>query len=280
MNLVSTITEVRSCVKAWRTEGLTVGFVPTMGYLHEGHQSLIKRAAAENDRVVVSIFLNPIQFGKNEDLSVYPRDLERDKKVCEEGGADLIFHPEPDEMYSRDFCTYVDMGGLTETLCGASRPGHFRGVCTVVAKLFNIVKADRAYFGRKDAQQLVIVKKMAADLDMDIEVIGWETVRAADGLAMSSRNVYLEGTDREAAVILPKALQAAEDMIRRGERDSAAVKKAIGELIGTEPRASLEYAEVVDPDTLQPVDRIKKPALVAAAMRIGKTRLIDNFFYV
>jgi pantoate--beta-alanine ligase len=279
MNIVSTIRDVRECVKAWRTEGLTVGFVPTMGFLHEGHQSLIERAAGENDRVVVSIFINPLQFGKNEDFKTYPKNMERDSAICAQAGADLIFHPEKGEMYEEGFCTYVDMAGLTDTLCGKSRPGHFRGVCTVVMKLFNVVKPDRAYFGQKDAQQLAVVRRMARDMNMDLEIVACETVRERDGLAKSSRNIYLDRTERAAAAILPEALRFAEEMIRAGIRNPAEVEKAIREEVASESLARLDYAEVVDPETLAPVDTIDAPALVAAAVYVGNTRLIDNFIY-
>lgn len=279
MNIVRTIREVRACVKAWRTEGLTVGFVPTMGFLHEGHQSLIERAARENDRVVVSIFINPLQFGKNEDLERYPTDPERDYAVCAKAGADLIFQPEVTEMYDEGFCTYVDMSGLTDTLCGKSRPGHFRGVCTVVMKLFNIVKPDKAYFGQKDAQQLAVLRRMVRDLNMDLEIVPCETVREEDGLARSSRNVYLNREERAAALVLPEALRFAEEMIRAGVRTSSEIEKTIKDGIASEPLARLEYAEVVDLETLRPVDKIEAPVLVAAAVCIGKTRLIDNFTY-
>jgi pantoate--beta-alanine ligase len=277
MNIVSTIHEVRERVKTWRTEGLTVGFVPTMGYLHEGHRSLIERAARENDRIVVSIFVNPLQFGEKEDLETYPRDPEGDREICAEAGADLIFHPAADEMYEKEFCSYVDMNGLTDTLCGRSRPGHFRGVCTVVMKLFNIVKPDRAYFGQKDAQQVTVVKRMVKDLNMDLEIVACETVREEDGLAKSSRNVHLDREERKAAAILPKALKAAEEKIASGKRSAEEIRKTIAEQIASEAQARLDYAEIVDLGTLRPVDQIETPALVAAAIYIGKTRLIDNF---
>ena len=207
MNIYNKICDVRNEIKSWRREGLSVGFVPTMGYLHEGHKSLIERAVKENDRVVVSIFVNPIQFGPKEDLASYPRDLERDSKICEEAGVNLIFNPEKDEMYFDDFCTYVDMDFLTKELCGKSRPIHFRGVCTVVSKLFNIVKPDRAYFGEKDAQQLAIIKRMVRDLSIDVEIIGCPIVREEDGLAKSSRNTYLSDEERVAARILNQSLK-------------------------------------------------------------------------
>lgn len=279
MKIASTIKEVREIVKGWRTEGLEVGFVPTMGFLHEGHLSLIQRAARENGRVVASIFVNPLQFGEKEDLLTYPKDLEKDRILCESAGADLIFLPEPDEMYHNDFCSYVDMNGLTDTLCGRSRPGHFRGVCTVVAKLFNIVKPDRAYFGRKDAQQLAVIQRMVRDLNMDIEIVPCDIVREADGLAKSSRNIRLSQEERKASAILQEALKIAENKINAGIRTSIEIQRAIKEKIESERLAMLDYAEIVDLDTLQPVKRIEAPALIAAAVYIGKTRLIDNFIY-
>lgn len=279
MNIVKTIQEVRGSVKAWRTEGLCVGFVPTMGYLHEGHQSLIRKAAEENDRVVVSIFVNPMQFGDKRDLETYPRDLNKDSILCEAAGADLIFHPEAEEMYGRSFSTFVDMADLTDELCGRSRPGHFRGVCTVVMKLFNIVKPDRAYFGQKDAQQVAVIKRMVRDLDMDLEIVACETVREADGLAKSSRNVHLDPEERRIAVILHHALKAAEKKLAEGVKNPMDIQRSIREKIASEASVRIDYAEVVDLETLKPVDRIEAPALVAAAVYVGKTRLIDNFIY-
>lgn len=279
MRVLKTINEVRNTVKQWRSEGLTVGFVPTMGYLHEGHESLVKRAYEENDRVVVSIFVNPMQFGPKEDLSTYPRDLERDSKVCERAGADVIFHPENEEMYFEDFSSYVDMNGLTAGLCGKSRPTHFRGVCTVVNKLFNIVSPDRAYFGEKDAQQLAVIKRMVRDLNIDIEVIGCPIVREEDGLAKSSRNTYLSETERKTAIILNKSLKSAKDVIESGERNTKNISKLIEEKINTEPLAKIDYIEIVDSFSMERVDKIEKSVLVAIAVFIGKTRLIDNFTF-
>lgn len=279
MKIVNTIQEVRENVKAWRTEGLTVGFVPTMGYLHEGHQSLIQRAAEENDRVVVSIFINPLQFGEKEDLETYPRDMEKDSAICAAAGTDLIFHPAAEEMYGKDFCSFVDMTELTDTLCGKSRPGHFRGVCTVVTKLFNIVKPDKAYFGQKDAQQVAVIKRMVRDLNMDIEIVACETVREADGLAKSSRNVHLNMEERKASAILQEALQVAEKKLEAGVRTSVEIQKTIKEKIDSEAMVRLDYAEIVDLETLRPLNKIEAPALVAAAVYVGKTRLIDNFIY-
>lgn len=277
--VVSTINEVRNIVKEWKAQGLTVGFVPTMGYLHEGHESLIIKANEENDRVVVSIFVNPIQFGPKEDLSTYPRDLERDTVLCKGAGADIIFHPENEEMYFEDFSTFVDMEGLTNELCGKSRPTHFRGVCTVVSKLFNIVAPHRAYFGEKDAQQLAVIKRMVRDLNIDVEVIGCPIVREEDGLAKSSRNTYLSKEERVAATILSKALTLAKSKIKNGERVASNIINAITETINTEPLAKIDYVQVVDSFSIEAVNTLDKPVLVAIAVFIGKTRLIDNFIY-
>ena len=279
MRIVESIKDVRATVKEWKAKGLKVGFVPTMGYLHEGHESLIRKASEENDRVVVSIFVNPIQFGPKEDLSTYPRDLERDSKVCESAGADIIFHPENEEMYFKDFSTFVDMNGLTDGLCGKSRPTHFRGVCTVVTKLFNIVAPDRAYFGEKDAQQLAVIKRMVRDLNIDIEIIGCPIVREKDGLAKSSRNTYFSVEERNAATILNKSLTLAKEKIQAGERDSEVIIKLIQEVINSEKLARIDYIEVVDSLSMEKVERIEKSVLVAIAVFIGKTRLIDNFTY-
>lgn len=277
MDIATTVKEVREQVKAWRKEGKTVGFVPTMGYLHEGHESLIKRAVAENDAVVVSIFVNPMQFGPTEDLASYPRDLEADSKLVEAAGAKLIFHPEPEEMYEDGFCSYVDMNGLTNALCGLSRPVHFRGVCTVVNKLFNIVKPDRAYFGEKDAQQLAVVKRMVKDLNMDIEIVGCPIIREADGLAKSSRNTYLSPESRKQAVVLSKSIFMARKMIEDGERDAEKVKKAMRELIESEPLTDIDYVEIVDVNTMKSLDVIKGDILCAIAVNVGgEARLIDN----
>ena len=277
MDICYTIKEVRERVNAWKREGLTVGFVPTMGYLHEGHKSLMEAARANNDKVVVSVFVNPMQFGPNEDLESYPRDFEKDTALCESVGVDLIFHPEPEEMYADGFCSYVDMNGLTTELCGKSRPIHFRGVQTVVLKLFNIVKPDTAYFGQKDAQQLAVIRRMVKDLNVDTEIVGCPIVREADGLAKSSRNTYLNPDERKAALILSRSLKLGRELIENGETDSKAVIKAITDSINTEPLAKIDYVDVVDFDTITPVDKIGKSVLVAIAVYIGKTRLIDNF---
>lgn len=277
MKIVSTVEEVRAEVKKWREEGLTVGLVPTMGYLHEGHKSLIDKAVEQNDKVVVSVFVNPIQFGPTEDLATYPRDLQRDSVLCENAGADLIFHPEKEDMYFDDFCTYIDMENLTKGLCGKTRPTHFRGVCTVVGKLFNIVQPDRAYFGQKDAQQLAVIRRMVRDLNFNLEIIGCPIVREEDGLAKSSRNTYLSPEERQAATILHKGLTKGEELVRGGEKNAATVVNAIREVIETEPLAKIDYVEMVDFDNIQPVETIEGTVLTAVAVYIGKTRLIDNF---
>lgn len=279
MRVLNNIKEVREQVKKWKYEGLTVGFVPTMGYLHEGHKSLIKKAFSENDKVVVSIFVNPMQFGPKEDLSSYPRDLEADSILCENAGADIIFHPEDKEMYFEDFSTYVDINGLTEELCGKSRPIHFRGVCTVVSKLFNIIPANRAYFGEKDAQQLAVIKRMVRDLNFDIEIIGCPIIREQDGVAKSSRNTYLLENERKAAIILSKSLEKAKEALNSGERNCEAIRKVIIDNIAKEKLAKIDYVQVVDKLSMKVVERVEKDILIAIAVNIGKTRLIDNFTF-
>ena len=248
-----------------------------MGFLHEGHASLIARARKENDIVVVSDFVNPTQFGPNEDLEAYPRDFERDSALCESLGADLIFHPEPEEMY-HDPCAFVSIDTLSETLCGKTRPIHFKGVCTVVSKLFHIAAPDRAYFGQKDAQQLAIIKKMVLDLNFDVEVVGCPIVREEDGLAKSSRNTYLSAEERRAALCLSKAVKKGQELIQAGcsAEDVLAPMRAI---IEAEPLSKIDYVSMVDALTMQPVEKVEKDVLVAMAVYIGKTRLIDNFSY-
>lgn len=277
MDIKYTVKDVREQINKWKRQGLSIGYVPTMGYLHEGHRSLIEAARANNDKVVVSIFVNPMQFAPSEDLDSYPRDLEKDAKMCNDAGVDLIFHPEPSEMYNDGFCSYVDMNGLTTELCGKTRPTHFRGVQTVVLKFFNLIKPDRAYFGQKDAQQLAVIKRMVADLNVDVEIIGCPIIRESDGLAKSSRNTYLNPDERKAALILNKSLKLGRELIESGETDSKAVIKAISDNINTEPLAKIDYVNVVDFSTITPVDKIGKSVLVAIAVYIGKTRLIDNF---
>lgn len=279
MKIAYTVEDVKSQVREWKKEGLTVGLVPTMGYLHEGHESLIKRAVAENDRVVVSVFLNPTQFAPNEDLASYPRDFEADTKLCEGAGAALVFHPEPSEMYAEDACTFVDMTAVTKELCGKSRPIHFRGVCTVVNKLMNISMADRAYFGQKDAQQLAVIRRMVRDLNMNVEVVGCPIIREADGLAKSSRNTYLSEEERKAGLVLSQAVKLGQKLVAEGEKSAAAVTGAMSELISAEPLAKIDYVSMVSWDSIEPVETIEGPVLVAMAVYIGKTRLIDNFIY-
>lgn len=277
MEITGSIAEVRNTVREWRRQGLSVGLVPTMGFLHEGHESLIVKAAEENDRVVVSDFVNPIQFGVNEDLSTYPRDIEKDKKLCEKAGANLIFHPESCEMYAPDFSTYVESQGVSAGLCGKSRPTHFRGVCTVVCKLFHIVTPDRAYFGQKDAQQMAVIRRMVRDLNMDIEIVGCPIIREADGLAKSSRNTYLNAEERRAALALSRAIFYGEEKIKQGERKAEIIVREMKEMIEAEPLARIDYVEMVDADTIEPMERAEGRVLVAMAVYIGTTRLIDNF---
>lgn len=279
MKIAYTVEDVKAQVRQWKKEGLTVGLVPTMGYLHEGHESLIKRAVAENDRVVVSVFLNPTQFAPNEDLASYPRDFEADTKLCEGAGSALVFHPEPSEMYAEDACTFVDMTAVTKELCGKSRPIHFRGVCTVVNKLMNISMADRAYFGQKDAQQLAVIRRMVRDLNMNVEVVGCPIIREADGLAKSSRNTYLSEEERKAGLVLSQAVKLGQKLVAEGEKSAAAVTGAMSELISAEPLAKIDYVSMVSWDSIEPVETIEGPVLVAMAVYIGKTRLIDNFIY-
>lgn len=277
MELVRTINEVRKIVKEWKSKGYKVGYVPTMGYLHEGHKSLILKSVSENDKTIVSIFVNPIQFGPTEDLESYPRDIERDKKLVSDAGADLIFYPEVSEMYPSHFTTLVNTKEVSENLCGAKRPVHFGGVCTVLSKFFNIITPDRAYFGQKDAQQLAVVKRFVRDLNFDIEIIGCPIIREDDGLAKSSRNTYLNPEERKAALILSKSLAKGKDLILAGERDASKVIKCITDSLNTEKLAKVDYVSVVDNENIHYIDTIKGEVLVAIAVYIGKTRLIDNF---
>lgn len=277
MQVTKTVEETRNLVKAWKKEGKTIGLVPTMGYLHEGHASLIERCRKENDIAVVSVFVNPTQFGPNEDLESYPRDFGRDSALCESLGADLIFHPEPEDMYINP-CSYVDIDLLSKNLCGKTRPIHFKGVCTVVSKLFNIVAPDRAYFGEKDAQQLAIIKKMVQDLNFDVQVTGCPIIREEDGLAKSSRNTYLNEEERKAALCLSRAIIKGQEIITKG-MDSETVLKEMRSIIEAEPLAKIDYVSMVDALTMQDVDKVEKDVLVAMAVYIGKTRLIDNFSY-
>lgn len=278
MIITKTVKEVKEHVREWKKQGLSIGLVPTMGYLHEGHASLIKKAREDNDIVIVSDFVNPIQFGVGEDLESYPRDFAADCKLCESLGVDLIFNPSPEEMYLDGFHSHVGVDVLSENLCGKTRPIHFNGVCTVVTKLFNISEANRAYFGQKDAQQLCIVKRMVRDLNYNIEIIGCPIIREDDGLAKSSRNTYLNPEERKAALILNKALTSGKSLLLSGELDADKIKKAITDIINSEPLAKIDYVEIVDTKELQPVKQITGEVLCAIAVYIGKTRLIDNFF--
>ncbi|ABZ83884.1 pantoate--beta-alanine ligase [Heliomicrobium modesticaldum Ice1] len=276
MRLIESIREMTAWSREQAREGRTIGFVPTMGYLHEGHLTLMRRAREACDRVVVSIFVNPLQFGAGEDFAEYPRDLIRDSRLAESAGVDVLFAPSAREMYPKGYHTFVDVERLTEGLCGASRPGHFRGVTTVVCKLFNIVRPDVAYFGQKDAQQLAVIRRMTEDLNLPVSVVGVPIVREADGLAMSSRNVYLSPQERQAALVLSRALARARELIEGGERDVARLRQIITETITAEPLAAIDYVSIVDNRFIQPVETLAGECLIALAVRIGKRRLIDN----
>ena len=277
MKILTTIEAVRNTINTWKKQGYSIGFVPTMGYLHDGHAALIDEARKNNDKVVVSIFVNPIQFGENEDLSSYPRDLNRDKTLCESHGVNLIFTPSSNEMY-HDKKAFVNIIELSDTLCGVRRPIHFQGVCTVVAKFFNIIQPTNAYFGEKDAQQLAIIRKMVFDLNFPVNIIGVPIVRESDGLAKSSRNTYLSSEERKAATILYKAIQEGKQYINRGASADSIIN-VMTNIVNTEPLAKIDYISVVDAITMQPVQEITAPVLVAMAIYIGSTRLIDNFSF-
>lgn len=279
MRIITTIGEMQEVADSIRREGRDIGFVPTMGFLHEGHLSLIRMARQRADVVVVSIFVNPIQFGPGEDLATYPRDFERDCALAEKAGADIILHPEAEEMYGGDFLTYVEVGKITESLCGARRPGHFRGVATVCAKLFNAVKPHFAVFGQKDYQQSLVIRRMAADLNLDLDIITGPIIRESDGLAMSSRNTYLSSQERKEAAALQEALQLGVGLIREEERSVPALKEAMRQLIEEKPSARIDYLEIVDPDTLEELSTVGEHALLALAVYIGNTRLIDNILF-
>jgi pantoate--beta-alanine ligase len=273
MRVVKTITEMRALRQNLKG---SVGFIPTMGFLHEGHLALVKRAKAENSAAIVSIYINPTQFGPKEDLGAYPRDLDRDLGLLQKEGTDIVFVPSDDEMYPRKFSTWVDVEKVTERLEGASRPGHFRGVATVVAKLFNIIQPTRAYFGQKDAQQVVAIRRMVADLDMNLEVVAVPTVRERDGLAMSSRNVYLSPKERQAATVLFRALTLAWELGKGGEKDAEKMRRQMTALIQAEPLAQIDYVSIADAEMLEELDLLDRTAVASLAVRIGKTRLIDN----
>ncbi|NRT75715.1 pantoate--beta-alanine ligase [Clostridium beijerinckii] len=277
--LVKEIKELRSLIKAWKRDGLSVGYVPTMGALHEGHESLIKRAVEENDKVVVSIFVNPTQFGPNEDYDSYPRNINKDLELCINAGAAIVFNPEPSEMYYGDKSTSVSVSGLTSVLCGAKRPGHFDGVCLVVSKFLNIVTPDKAYLGEKDAQQVAVIKRMVRDLNIDVEIVACPIIREEDGLAKSSRNTYLSKDERKAALVLSRSLEIAKDALRKGERNANNIKNSIKEVLNSEPLAKIDYVEIVDSDSLKSVEIIDRNVLIPIAVYIGKTRLIDNFTF-
>lgn len=279
MKIITSVKEMNAFADEAHALGKKIGLVPTMGYLHDGHLSLIKKSVSENDVTVVSVFVNPTQFAPNEDFKTYPRDLNRDAALAESVGADAVFHPEPEEMYPDGYHTYISVEKLTEVLCGVSRPTHFRGVTTVVAKLFNIARADRAYFGQKDAQQLAVVRRMVADLNMNIEIVGCPIVRESDGLALSSRNVFLSPDERSQALVLYKSLRTAKGLLEGGERSAARIRAEIERVIKTAPLADIDYIEIVRYDDLTAVETIDCKVLIALAVRFGKTRLIDNIIF-
>lgn len=276
MRIIEKISDLKAVIRSQKQAGKTIGFVPTMGYLHEGHLSLVKASKTENDVTIMSIFVNPAQFGPNEDFSRYPRDMERDSSLAEEAGVDIIFAPATDEMYPGGYKTYVNVDEITEVLCGKSRPGHFKGVTTIVNKLFNLVEPDRAYFGQKDAQQVMVIKKMVKDLNMNVEIVICPIIREKDGLAMSSRNVYLNPEERKAALILSKVLYEAENLIKEGERDKEKVLEYIYGRISSEKLADIDYVQILSASDLKETAVISGSILIALAVRFGKTRLIDN----
>jgi len=276
MEVIESISEMKNLVKEWKRQGLSIGFVPTMGYLHEGHLALVRRAKELSDRVVVSIFVNPIQFAPGEDYQSYPRDLERDKALLENEGVDVLFSPRVEEMYPPGFQTYVEVKELSSGLCGRYRPGHFVGVATVVLKLFNIVQPDIAVFGEKDYQQLKVIQRMVQDLNLDVKIIPHPTVREEDGLAMSSRNTYLSPEERKSAIALYKALNLAEELVNQGERRVATLREKLKEFIESFPYTKVQYIEFVHLETLKEVERVDEPTLLALAVFVGEARLIDN----
>lgn len=277
MKIINKIKDIRAVIKEAQRSNKSIGLVPTMGYLHEGHLSLVKRARSENDIVIVSIFVNPTQFGPGEDYESYPRDIERDSKLVQREGADIVFTPKTGEMYPNTCSTYVQMeGNITKKLCGASRPGHFKGVTTIVAKLFNIIMPNKAYFGQKDAQQVAVIEKMVKDLCFDIEIVPCSIIREEDGLAMSSRNIYLNEEERKAATILSKSLFKAKEMIEKGEINSCKIKEIIIDSINTQDLTDIDYVEIVNSKTIESIKEIKGDVLIALAVKIGKARLLDN----
>ena len=276
MKLYKRISDLQRDILKLKREGKRIGFVPTMGYLHEGHLSLIRKARGENDIVVISIFVNPTQFGPREDYRRYPRDLKRDLRLAREEGVDIVFYPSVEEMYPTKYRTYVEVEELSNVLCGKSRPGHFRGVTTVCAKLFNIVLPDVAYFGQKDAQQAIIIKRMVRDLNFPLKIKVLPIVREKDGLALSSRNVYLSSEERKEATVLYRSLKIAEQMVKEGVKDSRKIKRRVRSMISRKETAKIDYVEIVSLEDLEPVTVIDKPALLALAVWFGKARLIDN----
>ena len=277
MQVTKTVEETRKQIKAWKKEGKTVGLVPTMGFLHEGHASLIRKCREQNDIVVVSDFVNPTQFGPNEDYDAYPRRFEEDCKKLESVGVDAVFHPEPSEMYPEGYCTYVTVeGDITHKLCGAQRPIHFRGVATVVTKLMNITRADEAFFGQKDAQQVVVVRRFVSDLNLPVHINMVPIVREESGLARSSRNAYLSPAEKEAALVLSRSLRKAKAAYDAGEKNVDALKKIVTAEIQNEPMASIDYVDLFSFPALLPIETVDQESLLAIAVRIGKTRLIDN----
>jgi len=279
MEVVTKIKQMQAISDSLRKEGKKIGFVPTMGALHKGHLSLMREAKLNNDVVIISIFVNPIQFGAGEDYQTYPRNFNKDKELAKNVGVDIIFYPEVEEMYPREILTFVEVKKLTEGLCGRFRPGHFQGVTTVVAKLFNITKPHTTYFGQKDYQQAVVIKRMIEDLNLDLEIIILPTIRDKDGLALSSRNAYLNKEERKSAVILYKSLQLAKQLLDLGERQTKEIIRQMNDLIKTEKLAQPQYLEIVDSQTLEPVEIVEKEVLIALAVKIGKTRLIDNMLW-
>ncbi len=276
MKTITTISDMQSLAEALRKEGKRIGFVPTMGFLHEGHLSLMRKAREENDEIVVSIFVNPAQFGPGEDFERYPRDAEGDRKKCESAGVDILFMPAAAEMYPGKPSVFVTVEGVSDVLEGAIRPGHFRGVATVVAKLFNLVRPRTAYFGQKDFQQCVVIRRMVAGLNLDVDIVVLPTVREPDGLAMSSRNAYLSPDERHAAACLSRALRAGEDLIKSGVREPEKVRQKMRAVLLQEKGVEIEYAEVADPDSLAPLETLNGRIVLLVAARLGRTRLIDN----
>lgn len=276
MEIIRSAEEMKRIAAEWKSSGKRVGLVPTMGFLHEGHLSLIRQSVKDNDETVVSVFVNPIQFGKNEDFGSYPRDMEHDAALCSTAGASVVFAPGAEDMYPDGFCSRINVDGPSEGLCGARRPGHFSGVCTVVMKLFCIATPDRAYFGQKDAQQLAVIRRMVKDFNLSVKITGMPIVREADGLALSSRNTYLNAEERRAALCLHRALGRVAELYADGERDCAALKSAAQDVISAEPLAKADYIEIVDAETMQPVPTAEGTSMCALAVYIGRTRLIDN----